>query len=170
MESTPKTLWIGIALVTVSLLGTVTLGALVRRAHAGRPFGDRERAMRGRVEGSYDGYGPGQRYGYRMGRGFGGAIPPVEGARAVQITTTETGCAPGEISVKVEETVTVRFVNASNGERALIIPEQRILIQAGAGQTVLTGLRTDRAGEYRFGCRAPGTRPAAPAGRIVVTP
>ena len=170
MDRMPKTLWIGVGLVAVSLLGTVALGAFARRAHAGRPHASNERSMGGRLEGR-DGPGrPGRRYGYGRGPGFGGAIPAVEGARAVQITTTDNGCAPGEISVKVGETVTVRFVNTSTGERALIIPGQGILVEARAGQTVLTGLRTDRAGEFRFGCRAPGTRPAPPAGRILVTP
>jgi hypothetical protein len=170
MDNAPKTLWVGTALVAAGLLGMVALGAFAWRAHGPRPMGFRDRPMRDRVEGRYDGYRPGTGYGYRMGRGFGGAIPPVEGARAVQITTTGTGCSPTQVNVKVGETVTVRFVNSSDGERALIIPGQRILIQAQAGQTVLTGLRTDRAGEYPFGCRAPGTAPSAPAGRIAITP
>jgi hypothetical protein len=166
----PKTLWIGVVLVVISLLGTVALGTVARRAHAGRPYHRGESSMGGPLEGRDAVHRPGRRYGYGMGRGLAGAIPPVEGARAVQITTTDAGCAPAEISVKVGETVTVRFVNASNGERTLIIPGQGILVEARAGQTVLTGLRTDRAGEFRFGCRAPGTRPAPPAGRILVAP
>jgi hypothetical protein len=170
MDSKSKTLWAGVALVAVGVLGMMALGAFAVRAHTARSYGYGGRPMPDRFEGRYDGYGPGARYGYRAGRGFGGALPPVEGARAVQITTTDAGCAPAEVNVKVGETVTVRFVNTSDGARALIIPGQRILIEAGAGQTVMTGLRTDRPGEFRFGCRAPGTRPAASAGRIVIAP
>ena len=170
MKTMPKTFWIGVSLMAVGLVAMMALGAFAWRAHAAGHLGYAAHPMLDGREGGYDGYGPRGRYGVRTGRGVGGAIPPVEGARAVQIMTTDAGCSPDTVNVKVGETVTVRFVNAGDTERALIIPGMRILIRARAGQTVLTGLRTDRAAEYRFGCPAPGTRDSGPVGRISVAP
>jgi hypothetical protein len=162
----------GIALIVIGVAGLVATAVLVPRPW-GADFAD-------------DG-GPGGWGGHRgpMMRGFGryGApgrgwpggtgsrvLPLAENARTIDITMAETTCEPAQVALKTGERAALRFVNRANEARYLVVRGQGIWIVTQPGESVISGIRTDRQGEYAFFCGAIGQRGTATSGRITVGP
>lgn len=100
----------------------------------------------------------------------GRTLPPVAGARTVEVEAADFMFSPAEITVKAGEVVNLVLVNRGVTVHDLVIPADRIWLVAPAGQSATTGFRAVRPGEYEFYCSVPGHREAGMVGRIVVTP
>lgn len=97
-------------------------------------------------------------------------LPPVAGARTIEVEAADFAFSPAEITVKAGEVVNLALVNRGVTVHDLVIPAYRIWLVAPAGQSSTTGFRALRPGEYEFYCSVPGHREAGMVGRIVVTP
>jgi len=117
------------------------------------------------------GFGRHHMFGPWSAPGPGGqTLPPVAGARTVDIVATDFAFNPAEVRVKAGEVVNLRVVNQGVTVHDLVIPFEGIWLIAPPGQTVISGFRSDVPGEYAFFCSVPGHREAGMVGRIVVTP
>jgi len=167
---------VGIVLIVVGVAGLLFVGS-AWRAHGGAPWWGPQGPWSGgpmmRGFGRHHMFGPGWGPGGGPGRRWGGAqvLPPVAGARTIDIVATESTCQPAEVSIKTGEAVNIRLVNQGVTPHSLVLPQQRIWLFAPPGQSVTSGVKTDQPGEYTFFCGAPGNRQAqTTTGRIVVTP
>jgi hypothetical protein len=174
---TRKRLIAGIVLIAVGAAGLVLVGSRARAydddswGGPGGPMmrGPMMRGPMGRGPGM-DGYGPfgmggrGGRPGVR-----GGVLPPVAGARTIEVEATDGGVKPNQISVKEDEAVNIALVNRGTATHVLIIPGFGIRLAAEPGQTSTTGFEARRSGQYRFFAGVPGRSENFAAGRIVVT-
>jgi uncharacterized cupredoxin-like copper-binding protein len=97
-------------------------------------------------------------------------LPPVAGARTIDIVAAGSACQPAEVSVKSGEAVNIRLVNQGATPYGLVLPWQRVWLFAQPGQSVTSGLRTDQPGQYTFFCGAPGNPQARTTGLFTVTP
>jgi uncharacterized cupredoxin-like copper-binding protein len=100
----------------------------------------------------------------------GSALPPVAGARTIEIVATDFVFKPSEITVKAGEVVNLSLVNQGTTVHDLLIPGHGLHLMAPPGQTAVSGFKPVRPGEYVFLCGIPGHREAGMFGRIVVTP
>jgi uncharacterized cupredoxin-like copper-binding protein len=161
METTRTSLIAGIILIAVGVAGLFFTGG------AGRWGGE---------SGSWERFhGP-------MMRGFGGhhvfgpgsgqsrVLPPVAGARTIEIVATDFAFQPSEITVKAGEVTNIRLVNRGTVAHDLMLPGFGIHFLGPVGQSVTTGFRADRPGEYVFLCGIPGHREAGMTGKVIVTP
>lgn len=99
------------------------------------------------------------------------ALPPVAGARTVEIVATDFSYNPVEIQVKAGEVVNLSLVNKDDDSvHDIMVPGLRVRLLAPPGQTVAGAIRANRPGTYRFFCSIPGHRESGMVGRIVVTP
>ena len=159
---------VGIVLIVIGIVGLLFVGA---SGWGGRD-GDWWRWHGGpmmRGFGRYPMHGPW--WGPGRGPGAGGQVlPPVAGARTIDVVATDFSFKPSEISVKVGEVANLRLVNQGVTVHDLVVPAQGIWLVVPAGQSVTTGFRTDRAGQYEFFCSVPGHIEAGMTGKIVVTP
>jgi nitrite reductase (NO-forming) len=110
-------------------------------------------------------FGPWGRPGVRRG-----ILPPVAGARAVEIEANDFAFKPAEISLRAGEVVNLTVVNRGTTVHDLVVPAAGIWLVVPAGRSVTTGFRADRPGEYEFYCSVPGHREAGMTGKIVVSP
>jgi plastocyanin len=157
----------GIALIVIGIFGLVVLSAL---SGGGSPGGWGWRG--GPMPAGYGGHhmgGPWGMRGPRGGSGTGSQIPPVAGARTVDIVATDFSFKPAEVSIRAGETVNVRLVNQGVTVHDLVVPSQGIWLIAPAGQSVTSGLKFDQTGTCEFLCSVPGHREAGMIGRIIVT-
>ncbi|MDR7486077.1 MAG: cupredoxin domain-containing protein [Armatimonadota bacterium] len=99
-----------------------------------------------------------------------GALPPVAGARTVDVVATDFAFNPAEVRIRAGEVVNLRLVNQGVTAHDLVVPSQGIWLVAPTGRTAVSGFRSDVPGEYEFFCSVPGHREAGMVGRIVVTP
>lgn len=110
-------------------------------------------------------FGPWGRPGVRSG-----ILPPVAGARTIEIEATDFAFNPAEISLRAGEVVNLTVVNRGTTVHDLVVPAAGIWLVVPAGRSVTTGFRADRLGEYEFYCSVPGHREAGMTGKIVVSP
>ncbi|OFX29312.1 MAG: hypothetical protein A2Z07_08965 [Armatimonadetes bacterium RBG_16_67_12] len=161
MQTTRTSFIAGIILIAVGVAGLFFAGG------PGRWGGENE---------SWEGFhGP-------MMRGFGGhhmfgpwsgqgrVLPPVAGARTIDIAATDFAFKPSEITVKAGEAVNIRLVNQGTVVHDLMLPGFGIHFLAPVGQSVTTGFRADRPGQYVFFCGIPGHREAGMTGKVIVAP
>jgi Cupredoxin-like domain len=172
---TRKMVIVGIVLIAVGAAGLIAVGGRVgayddeswsRRGPMMR--GPMMRGPMGRGPGT-DGYGPfgmggGGRPGFRAG-----VLPPVAGARTIEVEATDSGIKPDQITLKEDETVNIALVNRGTSARVLMIPGFGVRLSAAPGQTTTTGFEADRSGEYPFFAGVPGRRDGFSSGLIVVT-
>ncbi len=162
---------VGIVLIVIGIVGLLLVGASGFGASGWRERDDtwwrghHGPMMRG--FGRYPIYGPWSGPGWGPGAG-GQVLPPVAGARTVDIVATDFSFKPAEVSVKVGEVVNLRLANQGVTVHDLVVPGQGIWLVVPAGRSATTGFRTDRAGEYEFFCSVPGHREAGMIGRITV--
>ena len=155
---------LGVILIAIGLAGLLFLGGI----SGGAPGGPGWRRHHGPMMRGFGGphmYRP-------WGRPGAGPqqLPPVAGARTIDIVATDFSSKPAEVSVKVGEVVNLRLINQGVTVHDIVVPAQGIWIVTPAGQSVASGIRFDRPGEYEFFCSVPGHREAGMIGRIVVTP
>lgn len=99
------------------------------------------------------------------------ALPPVAGARTVEIVATGFSYNPVEIQVKAGEVVNLSLVNKDGDSvHDIMVPGMRVRLLAPPGQTVSGAIRANRPGTYEFFCSIPGHRESGMVGRILVTP
>jgi uncharacterized cupredoxin-like copper-binding protein len=99
------------------------------------------------------------------------ALPPVTGARTVEITATDFSFNPVEIQVKAGEVVNLSLVNKDDDSvHDIVVPGLRVRLLAPPGQKVTGAIRATRPGTYEFFCSIPGHRESGMVGRIIVTP
>jgi uncharacterized cupredoxin-like copper-binding protein len=117
------------------------------------------------------GFGGGHMYGpWAQPGARGRGLPPVAGARTIEVQAADFTFSPAEITVKAGEVVNLTLVNRGVTVHDLVVPAYRIWLVAPAGQSATTGFRALRPGEHEFYCSVPGHREAGMVGRIVVTP
>lgn len=151
---------VGVVLIVVGLVGLLVLGA----TGWGGPWAHRGDGPMMRQ------FGRRPMSGYSW-RGSGGTpMPPIAGARTVEIVATESSFTPSEMTAKVGEAFNLQLVNRGSTARALVIPSLGIRFVAFAGQSVTSGVKVDRPGEYEVFSGRPGRRGAGMIGRIIVTP
>jgi plastocyanin len=151
---------VGIALIAVGLVGLLVLGVSSwDGAPWPRPHGPMMRGF-GRHP-MFDRLPPGARE---------LTLPPVAGARIVEVAATDFSFRPAEITVKAGEVINLRLVNQGVAAHDLVIPAVGIWLLAAPGQSMTGGVTFDRPGEYEFFCSVPGHRDVGMIGRIVVTP
>ncbi|MBI3998367.1 MAG: cupredoxin domain-containing protein [Armatimonadetes bacterium] len=102
--------------------------------------------------------------------GSGQPVPPVAGARTIEIVATDFAFTPAEITVRAGEVVNIRLVNRGVTLHDIVIPAQEIWIVAPEGESAITAFRAGAPGTYEFFCSVPGHREAGMVGRIIVTP
>ncbi len=154
----------GVVLIVVGIIGLLCVG----RAEWGGARGSGWGWHRGPMMpgfGRYQMRGP---WGWQ-GRGAW-ALPPVAGARTVEIVATDFSFSPIEIPVKAGEVVNLNLANKGNTVHDITVPSLRVRLVALPGQTVAGAIRADRPGTYEFFCSIPGHRESGMVGRIVVTP
>jgi plastocyanin len=110
-------------------------------------------------------FGPWGRPGVRSG-----ILPPVAGARTIEIEATDFAFRPAEIGMRAGEVVNLTVVNRGTTVHDLVVPAAGVWLVVPVGRSVTTGFRADRPGEYEFYCSVPGHREAGMTGKIVVTP
>ncbi|MDQ7858793.1 MAG: cupredoxin domain-containing protein [Armatimonadota bacterium] len=166
-----QTTW-GIALIVAGMVGLAVLSALVG-GDAWAPFasdgGPDAWEWRGPMGPGFGGphMGP---WMWRRGGLGGGQIPPVAGARTVEIVATDFAFQPAEVTVRAGEAVNIRLVNRGVTAHDLLVPALEVWIVAPPGRSATSGLRLDQPGTYAFFCSVPGHREAGMVGRLVVTP
>lgn len=99
-----------------------------------------------------------------------GRLPPIAGARTIDIVATDFAFKPNEITMKVGEAVNLRLVNQGVTVHDLVAPTLWMWLIAPVGQSVMSGFKAEQQGEYEFFCSVPGHREAGMVGRLVVTP
>lgn len=161
---------LGVALIVVGIVGLVCLGRVAwdESGRGGPPGGGwgwhHGPMMRG--SGPYHMRGP---WGWQ-GKGAW-ALPPVAGARTVEIAATDFSFNPAEIQIKVGEVVNLSLVNKDDDSvHDIVVPRLRARLVAPPGRKVAGAIRPTRPGTYGFFCSVPGHRESGMAGRIVVTP
>lgn len=155
----------GIVLIVVGIVGLLCVGRLGWGGTPGPGWGWHRGPMMPGF-GRYHMRGP---WGWQ-GRGAW-ALPPVAGARAVEIVATDFSFSPTEIPVKVGEVVNLSLANKDDDSvHDITVPGLRVRLVALPGQTVAGAIRADRPGTYEFFCSIPGHRESGMVGRIVVAP
>lgn len=100
----------------------------------------------------------------------GQALPPVAGARTIDLAAGDFAFKPAEITVKAGETVNLQLINQGAVIHDLYLTAGGLWVVAQPGQTATAGIRFDRPGTYQFYCTVPGHAEAGMVGRVVVTP
>lgn len=160
MQTTRTSLIAGIILIAIGAAGLFFIGGPGR-------WGEDE---------SWEGFcGPTMRgfWRHHMGPWGGparGVLPPIAGARTIEIVATDFAYDPSEITLKAGETVNIRLVNRGTLVHDLMLPGFRMHLLAAPGQSITSGIRASRPGEYVFFCGVPGHREAGMIGKIIVVP
>ncbi|MGQ0550058.1 MAG: cupredoxin domain-containing protein [Armatimonadota bacterium] len=100
----------------------------------------------------------------------GEVLPPIAGARTIDIVAGDFSFKPAEITIKAGEVVNLKLVNQGVTVHDLVVPAQGIWMVVPPEQSTTSGFRSDLQGEYQFFCSVPGHREAGMVGRIVVSP
>lgn len=77
--------------------------------------------------------------------------------------------APEQIEVTAGTEVNLRLTNTGRAFHDLTVPAAGLVIEAGAGDAAVGGLRLDEPGSYEFYCSVPGHAAAGMRGTIDVT-
>lgn len=171
----------GAVLIVVGVAGLVFVGGKARAYQDGEGWGGpmmQGPMMSGPMTGRpgmrrhmMDGFGGRGQFGPRGGPGARDrGLPPIAGARVVEIAATDTACTPSDIPVKAGEAVNVTLANRGTTARYLVIPGDRIRLVVPPGQTATTGFTAAAAGDHEFYCGVPGRREGRTVGRISVGP
>jgi plastocyanin len=165
----------GVALVAIGIAGLIALSALTGgdpwdQPDTGGPPG--RWGQRGPMMPGFGGphMGPWGMWGPRDRPGAGSQLPPVAGARTLDVVATDFSFQPAEVSLRAGEAVNIRLVNQGVAVHDLLVPALGVWLIAAPGQSATSGLKFDWAGSYEFFCSVPGHREAGMVGRIVVTP
>jgi len=151
---------VGVALVVIGFVGLLVLGTMGWGGPDGR-WGHGP-MMRG--------YGRHPMFGYPWPGGRGLQLPPVAGARTIEIVATDFSFKPAEVTVKAGEVVNLQLVNQGVAAHDLVVPSLGLWLAVPPGQSLTSGMKFDRPGEYELFCSVPGHREVGMIGRIIVTP
>lgn len=160
MQTTRAGLIAGIILIAVGAAGLFFTGGPIRWG-AGDESWEGFRGPMMREFGGHHMFGPGS--------GQGRVLPPFAGARTIEIVARDFTYNPSEITVRAGEAVNIRVVNQGTVVHDLMIPGIGIHFMVPVGQSVTSGFKVNRPGEYEFFCGIPGHREAGMIGKITVT-
>jgi uncharacterized cupredoxin-like copper-binding protein len=97
------------------------------------------------------------------------ADPPVSGAPEVAIEAGDLWFDPARIELEAGTTTNLVLDNTGQVFHDLSIPDLDIHLEAGAGETAATALRSPDEGRYEFLCTVPGHAAGGMRGELVVT-
>lgn len=97
------------------------------------------------------------------------ADPPVSGAPEVAIEAGDLWFDPARIEVEAGTTTNLVLENTGQVFHDLSIPDLDVHLEAGAGETAATALRSPDEGRYEFLCTVPGHAAGGMRGELVVT-
>lgn len=114
-----------------------------------------------------------------MGSGYGhmgwwedgtNAGDVIGGASEVEVTASDFGFAPAEITIEAGVPINLTLLNTGEVAHDLVITDLGVRIAAGPGQRATTGLEIAQAGSYQFLCSYPGHAAAGMTGTLNVGP
>lgn len=94
----------------------------------------------------------------------------IDGAIEEEVTATEFGFSPDELTVAVGEPFNLSVINAGDLPHDLVIPDLGVRIDVRPDGRVSAGLEVDEVGSYRFLCSYPGHAEAGMTGMLTVSP
>ncbi len=97
------------------------------------------------------------------------ADPPVAGAPEVVVDAGDLWFDPARIELEAGTTTNLVLDNTGQVFHDLSIPDLDIHLEAGAGETAATALRSPDEGRYEFLCTVPGHAAGGMRGELVVT-
>ncbi len=141
-------LWLGLAFVTVAMLGAIlTTGS----PPAGMGWADHMGSMMGSWQDGAD-----------------SSSQPIPGAAELTLHADEFEFSPTTITADEDLPLNLTLVNTGSLLHDLTIPELGFRIAAAAGQRATGGLVPDRPGTYALQCSIPGHAQAGMTGTLVV--
>jgi uncharacterized cupredoxin-like copper-binding protein len=101
--------------------------------------------------------------------GSAAADPPAPGAPGLRIEAGDLWFEPDRVELQAGSTTNLSLENTGRVFHDLSIPDLSIHLEAGAGETASTALRSPEAGSYGFRCTVRGHAAAGMRGELVVT-
>jgi plastocyanin len=99
----------------------------------------------------------------------GRAPPPLSGAPELTIEAGDLWFEPAGAEIEAGSTTDLVLANTGQAFHDLSIPELTVHLEAGAGETASTALRSSEAGRYEFSCTVPGHAAGGMRGELVVS-
>jgi uncharacterized cupredoxin-like copper-binding protein len=97
------------------------------------------------------------------------ASPPDPGGSDVVVEAGDMWFAPERVEIEAGMTTNLILDNTGRVFHDLSIPDLGVRLEAGAGETASTAIRSPEAGSYGFLCTVPGHASAGMTGQLVVT-